>query len=233
MSGTNKIILLPSSPIFNKEVVPGFEKFSKEDTVLLYSTLFQNNKDNLSKLNGNFEKNYYFDEKDKDYLPGNLFNDGENPYFINTGRIWDSISKILSKQIDKDNTCVLIIFSHSIGLSQNKINKLFNLLNYDDNNIMLGKTPGNKLSFIGLNFFSENLFMELSSSQLKYNEILRQVNKAGCFLFTLNGYLTVENICDFRELYKILSKKESIEFCCQDIHEQFTHLFIEYKECCK
>jgi hypothetical protein len=84
-----------------------------------------------------------------------------------------------------------------------------------------------------LNFFSESLFAELGSSQLKYDDILCELNKAGCFLFTLSGYLTIENICDFRELYRVLSRKESIEFCCQDIHEQFTHLFIEHKECCK
>jgi hypothetical protein len=129
MASLNKIILFPISPVFNKDAVRNFENFSKEDSLHLYSTLLLNNVENLSKLNGNFEITYCFDEKDKELLPDKFINNGITPLYVNTGRVWDSISKLISKQIVKENTCVLIIFSHSIGLSQNKIIKLFNLLN--------------------------------------------------------------------------------------------------------
>ena len=41
------------------------------------------------------------------------------------------------------------------------------------------------------------------------------------------------DIQDFKTLYKELSKKESLIYCSQNMHEKFTHLFIEYKELLK
>jgi hypothetical protein len=50
------------------------------------------------------------------------------------------------------------------------------------------------------------------------------------FVNVLNGSLFIEDINDFKILYRELSKKESLNYCSQNIHEKFTHLFIEYKE---
>lgn len=230
MAGILNIIIAPPSPIFNSEEIPVFDNFSKENSIFLYSTLYLNHVDVLSGMNGNFDVTSCFDEKDKEYLPTELNNENIKKEFINTTKIWESLSKVIAKKITKENPSLLIIFSPSIGISHSCINKSFNLLNYDDNNILLGKTITNKISFFGFNFFSERLINGLNSLKISYDDMLSYTNKFDNFLFTINGYSTIENIADFRELYKVLSKKESIKFCSQEMHERFTHLFIEYKE---
>ena len=47
-------------------------------------------------------------------------------------------------------------------------------------------------------------------------------------LHVLSEFFIVNNFEDFKALYNILSKKESLEFCSQEMHEKFTHLFIEW-----
>lgn len=230
MSGTYKIIIVPPFPVFNKEEVPAFENFSKEDSCLLYSTLYLNHKDIITKLEEDIEITYCFHEKDKDFLPSELNDENIKKYFLESDKAGASISKLLSKRITQENPNVLLLLSNSIGISLSCIRKSFNLLNYEDNNILLGKSANGRISFIGLNFFNEKIFNSLKSFNIEFDEILRHVNKHENHLHTLNGYLTIENFENFRELYRILSKKESIRFCSHEMHEQFTHLFIEYKE---
>lgn len=230
MTVSSNIIVVPPSPIYNLDELPAFENFSKENSSFLYSSLYINHKDVFLGMEGQLNVTYCFDEKDKDFLPPEFVDDSINKEFINTSKIWQSLSKVIAKKITKENPSLLIVYSPAIGISHACINKCFNLLNHDDNNILLGKTGNNKISFLGLNYYSENVINSLNSFGISYDEMLSHVNKFENFLFSLNGYFTVENLNDFRELYRVLSKKESIKYCSQEMHERFTHLFVEYKE---
>ena len=63
-----------------------------------------------------------------------------------------------------------------------------------------------------------------------YDNLLHKVNRYDNFLYVLNHSLTVKTVEDFKTLYSELSKKESLAYCSQQMHERFTHLFIEYKD---
>ena len=53
------------------------------------------------------------------------------------------------------------------------------------------------------------------------------------FVNTLTDVIAVSNINDFKKLYIDLSQKKSNEYCSQQMHERFTHLFVEYKDLLK
>jgi hypothetical protein len=63
--------------------------------------------------------------------------------------------------------------------------------------------------------------------------MLIKAGKEENFVHTLNNFMLIETKDDFIKLYNELSKKESMQYCSQNIHEKFTHLFIEYKELLK
>ncbi|MCX6149960.1 MAG: hypothetical protein NTX22_05480 [Ignavibacteriales bacterium] len=224
------IYIVPHSPLLNKDFVPQFANFSQEDSVLLYSTLYLNHKEVLQNFKANVETHLYFDEKDKDNMPVNYSCDGILPQYFNTLESGKYFYKTLKTFPASAFPNIVMIFANSIGIKQSDLLKTMNLLNNDDNNFVIGKSIENKLAFFGFNYFDEKLFKDLSSFNITYEQLLQRINKLDYYLFTLDGFLTVENVNDFRSLYKNLSVKESIEYCNHETHEKFTHLFIEYKE---
>jgi len=68
------------------------------------------------------------------------------------------------------------------------------------------------------------------SAALEYDKFLLEAGKSDLFLNTLNGFQLIENFSEFKYLYIELSKKESLSYCSQQMHERFTNLFIEYKD---
>ena len=224
------IFVVPSGPVFNSEEVQAFEKLSQGDSALLQSTLYLNYKDMLSKSSDAYEIVYFLDEKDKDCLPAEFNSENMKIQFIKCSEGWSNIAGFISRKINQDSTNILILSSHSIGITPQKIEKYFNLLNHEDRNILVGKTPAQKVSLIGLNYFESRMFEGFTNFSMTLDEFLRYVNRLDNFLFSVDGFNTIEKLDDFKKLYKILSTKESIEFCSHEIHEKFTHLFIEYKE---
>ena len=53
------------------------------------------------------------------------------------------------------------------------------------------------------------------------------------FVNTLSDVISVIDVNDFKKLYTELSLKKSNEYCSQQMHERFTHLFVEYKDLLK
>ncbi|MGE5429545.1 MAG: hypothetical protein ACM3QX_00615 [Syntrophomonadaceae bacterium] len=207
-----------------------FENLTKGDSALLQSTLYLNYKDMLSKNPGGYEIVYFFDERDRGCLPEEFNEDAVKKQFIKCSEGWENIADYISRKINQDSTNILILFSHTIGITLQKIEKYFNLLNHEDRNLLVGRTSCQRVSLVGLNYFEGRMFEGLTSCFLSYDDFLHYVNRLENFLFIVDGFTSIENLEDFRKLYRILSTKESIEFCSHEIHERFTHLFIEYKE---
>ncbi|MGE5352398.1 MAG: hypothetical protein ACM3P0_09965 [Acidobacteriota bacterium] len=224
------IFIVPSGPVFNAAEVQPLENLTPGDSALLQSTLYLNYKDMLSKSGNGYEIVYFLDEKDRECLPEEFNDEGLKKQFIKCSEGWENISAYMSRKINQDSTNILIIFSHTIGITPQKIERYFNLLNHEDRNLLVGRTSCQRVSLIGMNYFEERMFDGLSSCYLKYDDFLHYVNRLDNFLFIVDGFNTVEHLDDFRKLYKVLSTRESIEFCSHEIHERFTHLFIEYKE---
>lgn len=224
------IFIVPSAPVFNKQEVPQFENLTREDSSMLSSTLYMNYKDLLTRSKNGYEVVYFFDEKDRDFLPEEFCAEDVNKSFIKCSEGWDHLSAYISRKIMQDSTNILILFSHTIGITPARIDKYFNLLNHEDRNILVGKSACHKVSLMGINYYEPRIFEGLSSCYIQYSDFLQHVNKLDNFLFIVEGFNTVESFQDFRKLYKVLSTRESIEFCSHEIHELFTHLFIEYKE---
>jgi hypothetical protein len=75
-----------------------------------------------------------------------------------------------------------------------------------------------------------NIFKGLENKNFSYDDLLPNVNKTHNFLFEIEDFLHIEDMNDFKELYDVLSKKESAAFCSNESHDRFTNLFIEYKD---
>lgn len=224
------IFIVPSSPVFNRELTPVFEKFSKTDSALLFEALYLNHLDLLSKLNNEYNTVYCFDERDRDFLPEPFQNDSIEKYFVRTNEVWKGMKKLIAGKINQESQNILMLFSNSIAITPGDISRYFNFLNHDDYNIVVGKSDDEKVGAVGINYYEDRLMADFTNCDIPFESILRHSGKLNSYLFTMNGLLTVNNLENFRSLYRILSKKESLEFCSHEIHDLFTHLFIEYKE---
>lgn len=223
-----QIILISSKPVFNNEFILPVGCLNVSDTSMLLHVLLMNMKENLSNINNDYELSIFLNNKDQENIPENfLFQDFR---FIDPSLGYNNIIPLIRKKILSGNTQFIIIFGNTIGFYPKEYQKILNLLNYDDNTLVLGKSPEEKVSLLGFNFFDEKLFENIYELNPDINNFLKKINTLDYYLFIQNGYPFINNISDFRQLYKILSTKDSIDYCSHMIHEKFTHLFIEYKE---
>lgn len=232
MKSNSSVYLFSNSPKFNKEFIPGFESFSKDDSELLYSTLVLNYTEIFERLPQNVNIISCLDNSDKEFLPEELNNNRFQTIFGDTSDK-KSILKTMSDKYFSKNDNNIIIFSDSIGITHEDILKAINLLQIEDEVIVLGKTNNGKVAFIGFNSFNKELFLDISWDNLTYDYLLAKVNKHENLIHVLGNYMMIKSIEDFKNLYVELSGKESLAYCSQNMHERFTNLFIEYKELLK
>jgi hypothetical protein len=74
------------------------------------------------------------------------------------------------------------------------------------------------------------LINPLFTNNRKYSDYLKAISNKDFFIHTLEGFFSVDDFEDIKKLYIELSKKESLSYCSQKMHESFNDLFIEYKE---
>jgi hypothetical protein len=224
------IYLVPLFPVFNEQEIKDFATFSKENSVKLYSSLYLNLLEVTNSISNLTASVFCFDEKDRNYISKD-FNESQNVFFNLDDK--PLMFKTLSDRYFGKFNNNLIIFTNTIKISQKEILKNLDLLNREDETLVIGKSHKAKVSYIGFNIYNQELFHQLDATDLKFDNLLHLVCRYDYFLNTLNGSLFIEDIKDFQILYKELSKKESLSYCSQNIHEKFTHLFIEYKELLK
>ncbi|RPI66358.1 MAG: hypothetical protein EHM47_16865 [Ignavibacteriales bacterium] len=218
--------LMPLSPVFNQEYVPVFENFDKEHSSILWSTLYRNGYEVLSSY-PDCPYSLIFDEADRLFLPDN-FKERNDIIFGNTVDK-ETLMKNLSEKYFRKYENNIIMLAASIGYTHQDISKALNLLNTTDDSLVLGRSFNNKISFAGFNTFPDFL----NTTSIEYDYILAESCRHNSILYTLDNFMSIQNAADFKKLYQELSKKESLAYCSQEIHEKFTHLFIEYKELLK
>jgi len=228
----SSIYFFPLHPVFNPEYIPPFESFDSEHSALLYSALTQNYKEIFETFEGKINSVFVFDEKDRDFLPDKFNNEGSNLFFGDTGNK-TLMLKNLSDKYFNTYTNNLLIFSNSICMSAVDIQQALNLLSINDEAVVIGKTASGGVTLLGFNTFSKELSDEIDWDNFNYNNFLLYTSKHEHFLHVIDNFLVIKNIEDFKNLYKELSKKESLIYCSQKMHEMFTQLFIEYKDLLK
>ncbi len=231
MNKSNCIYLITPFPIFNPDAITVFEGLDIEHTVMLYKNLLLNYHDILSAL---FEKStvvYCFDENDFNFLSDEIAAHKDLVFYNRHSP--ESLIKQISERYLAQNQYNLFISSNSIAITLNKIKKLFSVLSVEDNLIILGQSKNNKLALAALNYPNAEFLVSLNFNDEEFESALKKacINETGIHRYT--GFLKINTLTDFKDLYKELSKKESLAYCSQRMHEQFTHLFIEYKDLLK
>ncbi|MFO7446286.1 MAG: hypothetical protein R6W90_07960 [Ignavibacteriaceae bacterium] len=228
MSKINSCIyLLCRFPMLNPDEVPRFESFDKPHSSLLYSSLLLNHKEIFDSIPGLANICYCIDHKDRDFIPAE-FQNVDSVIWIDTSLKNEAFRVLIDKYFSKFNNNI-IVTADSIGMTGEDFKKILNLLSIDDNAVVLGKTFNNKLCSIGFNVLDRSFFTEFNFEDLNYNKALTPVCKQDVHLHTLNSFLVIETLDEFKKLYQELSKKESLAYCSHIMHEKFTALFIEYK----
>ena len=225
----NCIYVLSLHPVFNTEAAPQFENLSLRDSILLYSHLLANFIEIFASTDLSFELVFCLNEKDENYIPRNFFPD-DSIIFFSASESANSNLKQLEQNYFSIFENNILIRANVIGLSEKTIQKIFNLLAIEDDVLVIGKSINKKVTLLGFNKLEINLLDEMFSRVLDYDKFLLEAGKSDLFLNTLNGFQLIENFSDFKNLYIELSKKESLSYCSQQIHERFTNLFVEYKD---
>lgn len=226
------ICLFPLTPVFNADFVPVFESMNTGDSSLLKSILYENFVEVLNNMSESSTNIYCFDEKDKAHIPPDMENSIPDATWIDTSVLNKELRNFSDKYFKRFQNNV-IIFADSIGISVQDIKKIFSLLEMEDESFLMGRDNEERIAFIGFNTYNEELVGNIVEDRYHYNELLIKASKNDNFVHTLNDFMVIETKEDFKKLYAELSKKESLNYCSQDIHEKFTHLFIEYKDLLK
>jgi hypothetical protein len=225
----NCIYVLSLHPVFNGEAAPKFENLLLRDSILLYSHLLANFIEIFAATDLSFELVFCLNEKDENYIPKNFFPD-DSIIFFNTSENINSNLEGLEQNYFSIFENNILISADVIGVSEKTIQKIFNLLAIEDDVLVIGKSINKKVALLGFNNLKINFLDKMFSAAPDYDKFLLEAGKSDLFLNTLNGFQLIENFHDFKNLYIKLSKKESLSYCSQQMHEQFTNLFIEYKD---
>jgi hypothetical protein len=225
----NSIFLLAHKPILNPERIKVFEKLNVYYSVYLNSLLYLNWIEMFSSIKTNFDFYFVLNKEDKDFIPKNFIPDYGTVILLESGM--SNFLKTIVKNIRQVNyTKQIYIFYNSIRVAKEDVTKTFNLLSIDDQSIVIGKSENELIAFLGTNTADENILNDLFLENITYNKLLNKLSKVDIFIQTIDNFLTLNNFNDVKKLYIELSKKESLSFCSENMHERFNDLFIEYKD---
>lgn len=228
----NAAYIIPNSSIQNPNALKIFENFTVDDSKFLKSTLYLNLIDNF--LISDSKTDFYFimDIHDREYLSNDFKIANLNFLFTDLTKPKLLFEKLSNKEFTlyKNN---IILSADLIGINIIELNKCFNLLNIDDETLLIGKSKEGQIGIFGFNTFSHSTFDCLIKSNFLYIDFLSCTKTISHFIHTLNDILLINNIDNFKQMYFELSQKKSIEYCSQQMHERFTHLFVEYKDLLK
>ena len=226
------IYIVSMIPVFDVNSVSPLGELDKNHTSQLYADLILNHKENLDKIVNNTSINYCFDEKDKGHLPEQFRRDNTVNIFGNTENSYQSIKNIVDKHFSTASIN-LLVFANSIGFSSSELKRILDLLTIESDAVIIGKSINDRVSFIGFNYLNQNLINDIHWDRMEFENLIHKVSKFDNFVYVWDNSLVVNSGEDFKLLYTELSKKESLEYCSQQMHEKFTHIFIEYKDILK
>lgn len=227
MKTESAVYIFTPHPVYNPVTVKNFNNFDKADSVILHSTLLENLLEVVSSLKFNCDKFLFLTIEDEHLFKADLFPSFKVKFLPENLRA--ELSDYLSKKsLDYSNN--ILILSDSVGISGESISNCFNLLNIEDDSLVIGKTFSGYISFIAYNNIDVKIVDYLFRSNFDYMKFLSYLDTCPAFINIMEKFQRILSLDDFKKLYIELSKKESMDYCSQQMHERFTHLFIEHKE---
>jgi hypothetical protein len=225
----NSVIIVADSPIINPKVIKSYPNLSVNYSVYLNTLLYSNWLEIFSGLNEQVEIYTLLCERDVEYIPKYFLPQGTHLISYNEPQL-RALSEHLLNQPLSLNSKTLVLFYNSIGLKPNDIFRIFDLLLTDEPSIVIGKSVNNKIVFTCTNGLDRELIDPIVSVKKNYNDYLSLISSKDIFIHALDGFTSIDSFEDIKKLYIELSKKESLSYCSQKMHESFNDLFIEYKE---
>ena len=225
----NSIIFIADNPILNPTRTKEYQNLSINYSVYLNTLLFSNWVEIISTLKSQFGISYFLDKNDEEYLPKYLIPQNSNSIFYNRLNL-AKFSQHFGKYTSGNTSKILLLFYNSLGLTQDDLIRVFDLIQSDEPSIVIGKSVRDQIVFICTSGNDLNLIDQLFQAERKYNKYLKSISNKDIFIHTLENFLAINDFEDIKKLYIELSKKESLSYCSQKIHESFNDLFIEYKE---
>jgi len=225
------IYILPFYHSKAEELYSNFNGFNKEDLAFLTTTLYLNILENLKGKEDKIDIYCIWDENEKDSLSQALTNN-HKIIFSDISKKKITFERLSSTEflLYKNN---LIVFSDVIDVRPADYEQYFNLLNIENESLVIAKNKDNTIAVFGFNNYSEEIINSLIFSGFDFNNFLGRIKSSAHFMHIVNDILLVRSISDYKQLYLELSQKKSIEYCSQEMHERFTHLFVEYKDLLK
>jgi len=225
----NSIIFIADNTILNPTRTKEYQNLSVNYSVYLNTLLFSNWVELLSTLKSQLGISYFLDKNDEEYLPKYLIPQNSNSIFYNRFNL-ANFSQHFGKYTSGNTSKTLLLFYNSLGLTQDDIIRVFDLIQSDEPSIVIGKSVRDQIVFICSSGNNQNLIDQIFQAERKYNTYLKSISNKDIFIHTLENFLAINDFEDIKKLYIELSKKESLSYCSQKIHESFNDLFIEYKE---
>jgi len=201
-----------------------FSPITENDRNQLFTNLFNNAAEQIGKVEA-ARKFVLTPERSYSEIVEHLSYPFEIIDYSSEENIYEKLLDINSEECRR----VLLLFPDTIGFSAEDINRAFDLLSDEGNCLVIGKTIDNRICYLGTNFLDDQLFEYFSGANFNFDEFLKSVQTNNVYYFIFNNLLKIESTNDFKDLYVLLSNKESENFCSEEIHENFTNLFIEYK----
>ena len=224
----NKILLVADSSILNPKITKPISKLSVSYTIYLHSLLYLNWMEILSEFNKECDVACLLSSYDKDFISKDFFQTDSNFFFLYHQNKKNLIEEV-QKNLITNNSKILIIFHNSIGIKKSYIERIFNLVHPEEASIVIARSNRQKI-ILGCYNSGNEMVNPLLKSKRDYTKYLNLSGNQDIFIHTLNGFLSIDDFEDIKNLYIELSKKESISYCSSKMHENFNDLFVEYKE---
>lgn len=226
----DSIIILADSPILNpREIIP-YPNLSTNYSVYLNTLLFSNWMDILSEKQNQFEVSAFLNKMDKEYLPKYILPGESNTIFYEDELISDFFKDNLLAHSSSAESKTIVLYFNTIGLKMDELYRMFNLVQMDEPSIVVGKSDAQKINCICAKQPNTEVIELLISAKRNFEEYLKLLSDKDYFIHTIRNFLSIDDFEDIKKLYIELSKKESLSYCSQKMHESFNDLFIEYKE---
>ncbi len=204
--------------------------FNENDSNYFRATLYLNLIENIFRKK---DKTDFFIILSKDEIYPEL--EAVNDFKLITSE-QNSIKVLQSEQITKEfvnHKYNILVAGNVVNLSSSDIDKYLNLLGIDVKTVLISKSSSNKISVFGFCGYTEELLRFFIESELSIQKFLGFNESCEYYITLAKDLFEVKDIDDFKKLYLDLSQKASLEYCSQNMHERFTHLFVEYKDLLK
>jgi hypothetical protein len=225
----NSVIIVADSPIINPKEIKSYPNLSINYSVYLNTLLYSNWLEIFSEIRDQIEIYTLLNEKDMEFIPKYLLPEASHTLTYDEPQL-SNLSESHFRKSLPNNGKYMVLFYNSIGLKLNDFLRIFNLIQTEEPSIVIGKSTSKKIILACTSGLDRSIIDPIIFAKRRYDEYLSSITSKDIFIHTLDGFLSIDNFEDIKKLYIELSKKESLSYCSQKMHENFNDLFIEYKE---